>query len=271
MAQWRTQLAEADASAASHAAPLGPPEIPSSGNASFDWNAFDPHRYVEDNYRQLQADDRMIVQSMRDFFCAHPGEGRRGIDVGSGANLYPALAMLPFCKTIELREFGEKNVAWLRDEVRGYSRLWDPYWDLFAARAPYNLIDHPREVLRDKARVAKQNIFKLPYREWDMGTMAFVAESISDQLREFNEAAVKFVESLKPGAPFAAAFMRNSSGYDVGSVHFPAVAIREADVQQCLVPLSHGLEITTVRSETLRREGYSNMIVALGKAGKKRT
>jgi hypothetical protein len=275
MAQWRNRLAETVTPAGPGTSVMLSPEAPSVGNASYNWNAFDPDEYVKQNYLEFQADDRKIVQLMRDFFHTHADPGRpvvKGVDVGSGANLYPALAMLPFCQKIDLREYGMQNVAWLRHEVQnGYSELWDPYWEVLSTRESYRTIESPREVLRARAQVRQQNLFELPRRGWDMGTMSFVAESISDQRGEFNDATERFLGALKPGAPFVAAFMRDSSGYYVGTIRFPAVAIREADVEQCLSPLSHDLEIMTVRSDALRREGYHNMIVALGKAGTKRT
>jgi hypothetical protein len=99
--------------------------------------------------------------------------------------------------------------------------------------------------------------------------MFFVAESISDQKREFKLAVERFVGSLKAGAPFAAAFMENSSGYHVDKLHFPAVAVSATDVAHCLSALVDELEVQRFRSEKPLRDGYHGMILALGKAGKK--
>lgn len=46
-----------------------------------------------------------------------------------------------------------------------------------------------------------------------------------------------------PGAPFMAAFMKNSLGYNVGRHWFPAVAIVEDEVENCLAGETEGLRI----------------------------
>ena len=54
--------------------------------------------------------------------------------------------------------------------------------------------------------------------------MFFVAESITEDPAEFHAALARFVGALKPGAPFAAAFMAGSDGYPVAGTRFPGAA-----------------------------------------------
>jgi hypothetical protein len=249
------------------------PEAEAPGNDTFPWDDFDPDLYLKTNYLQLRDDDRQILRLVRNHFDRTVDPRRplaRGIDVGSGPNLYPALTMLPFCDEITMWERGQANVKWLNSEIWQYSPLWEPYWNTLARRDSYGRLDHPRDVLRAKADVQRANLFQLPTRRWDVGTMFFVAESISWQRREFRLATRKFVQSLKPGAPFAAAFMRNSPGYNVGSLRFPAVMVEEADVKECLSTLVDDVEVTTVRSRQYLRPGYDGMIIALGRAARNR-
>jgi hypothetical protein len=244
------------------------------GNRGYNWDDFDPYWYAAHNYGDLRFDDLRILQVVRDFFSAHFESHRSqarpqvcGVDVGSGANLYPALAMLPFCREITLWERGARNVEWLNDEVSWYSSDWDKYWRILARRAMYDRIEKPRDALKLAARVRKGDLFHLPKRRWDVGTMFFVAESISDQEREFKAAIERFVCSLKPASPFAIAFMRDSTGYYVNTLRFPAVAVTEVDVKHALAPLAHDLDIREIRSERKLRDGYNGMILAFGKAG----
>jgi hypothetical protein len=241
------------------------------GNAAYQWDDFDPDLYVQHNYYEYRDDDRRILQIVRDYF-ARALNGlpavKAGVDVGSGANLYPALAMLPFCREITLWERGLSNVKWLNDEVSNYSAIWDPYWQTLVTRRAYREIDEPRKVLSTRAKPVKGDLYKLPRREWDLGTMFFVAESISDKETEFQQAVLRFIRSLTSEAPFAAAFMDGSRGYDVGQLHFPAVAVNKFDVQRCLEPLADDLQIFEVRSNKPLRDGYHGMILALGRARK---
>jgi hypothetical protein len=254
---------------------LRPPR--KSRNAEYEWDEFDPVDYVNRNYAELREPDRRILNEVRKYFTAvaaqdQPLPGSRGIDVGSGANLYPALSMLPFCGEITLTDHSESNVEWLDKEVLWYSTSWDPFWRELALSRPYAAISNPRAQLWYKAKVQKGDLFKLPRARWDIGTMFFVAESISAERYEFQRATHRFVRALKPGKPFAAAFMAGSRGYEVGGHAFPAVAVDEADVRECLSDVAHEVDIHVWpvdpnKHEPLR-EGYSGMILALGKAGK---
>src|SRR3954469_16072732 len=75
-------------------------------NVDFDWNGFDTAAYHAHNYLSLRDDDRQIIEQVGDHFAATLGDrrGLRGIDVGTGPNLYPALTMLPFCAEVTLFE-----------------------------------------------------------------------------------------------------------------------------------------------------------------------
>lgn len=238
------------------------------GNADCSWDDFDPTSYVDHNYREMRDDDARILQQVRNYFAKVAGHSSgHGIDVGSGPNLYPSLSMLPFCEEITLWEHGRSNVRWLRQELVSYAPTWDSFWHLLCHREQYAQVEEPREALHKAARVWQGDVFRLGRKQWDIGTMFFVAESITARKNEFREAVGKFVHALKPGAPFAAAFMRNSLGYTVGSHRFPAVAVTETDVRECLNDLGCRTEISLIPSVSPLRDGYEGMILALGQAG----
>lgn len=245
-------------------------------NADFAWDEFDPDWYAKHNYDTLLEDDREILSRVRDFFT-DVLDGRRlprGIDVGAGANLYPSLAMLPFCSEITLSERGAANRRWLDEQIKGpagYGRSWDAFWHLLSEKQPYRELPDPRRALRDRARIQHGDVFKLGRRQWDLGTMFFVAESLTAREREFRIAAHRFVNSLRIDAPFAAAFMRNSLGYTVATQRFPAVAVNEVDVEHCLSEVAQLLEVVPIRLVTQRRDGYDGMVLALGRARRTKT
>lgn len=248
-------------------------ETAAGSNSDFPWDDFDTKDYVEHNYSRLRDDDQEILVRVRDFFAhAQIPEGAQGIDIGTGPNLYPALAMLPFCKKISLRERAASNVRWLKNEIRDYSTWWDQFWQVLAEIPPYSSISNPRELIRERVRVKRTDIFRTgmfrprPLR-WDLGTMFFVAESISPEWHEFQVATHRFVRLLKPGAPFAAAFMEGSLGYEVGDRRFPAVSIGEGDVRKCLADVAHDVDIQPIASNKPLRQGYHGMLLALGRAG----
>lgn len=108
-------------------------------------------------------------------------------------------------------------------------------------------------------------MFDLPRHRWQLGTMFFVAESLTEDPAEFERALHAFVDSLTPGAPFATAFMSRSVGYPVAERDFPAVSIDEEMVQTLLGPLTKELKLSFFPGDPKLRDGYDGMILALGR------
>lgn len=233
------------------------------GNDEYPWDDFDSTWYLEHNYARLRDDDSRILQRLAEFFGAidYP-DLLDGIDVGTGANLYPALAMLPLCGRITLRERAASNCEWLEREINKLSPVWDPYWQALAKWPQYEGMARPDWVVTDRARVERGSIFDLGRAIYDVGTMFFVAESITERRDEFERATLRFLRSLKPHSPFAAAFMRESKGYEVAGVRFPAVAITEGDVRRCLKSAGvQKADLVKIDSDTPLRKGIAMMLV----------
>ncbi|MET8243036.1 SCO2525 family SAM-dependent methyltransferase [Streptomyces sp. NPDC005202] len=242
-------------------------------NADVSWAAFDPIAYVDHNYRDLQAEDAEILHIVRDHFGDHFRERAvtgpvSGIDVGAGANLYPALAMLPWCDEITLFERSPANVRYLRSQVGSYDDNWDQFWRVLCKNEAYGALDmDPRAKFRKAVQVEPGNLFDLVRYEgrWSMGTMFFVAESMTTSHEEFKRGVECFLRALAPGAPFAAAFMEHSKGYHAGEHFFPACDVGESEVYESLESFVGELKTTRLKASASVREGYSGMIVAYGR------
>ncbi|HZE39892.1 MAG TPA: SCO2525 family SAM-dependent methyltransferase [Stackebrandtia sp.] len=236
-------------------------------NADFDWDKFNSKSYQEHNYQDLRSDDLEILEIVRDHFASHafPRATLKGIDVGAGPNLYPTLSMLPFCSSLLLYEYSASNVKYLESQVRDLDPSWDKFWRVLEKRTEYNGVE-PRRRLAEIGTVRQGNIFELPRRQWDIGTMFFVAESLTPEMDEFDHAVACFARSLVDGAPFAAAFMKDSAGYYVDDRWFPAVAINASHVSQCLKGIARDVEIQEVTFNTNNplRDGYGGMLIATG-------
>jgi hypothetical protein len=258
-------------------------------NAQASWDEFPSHDYWQHNYHELQPEDQEIIRETRDFFVrAFTGSrlaktaARCGVDVGAGTNLYPALLMLPWAERLMLTDFSAKNVNWLRQHVADDAGdddapwSWSPFWAELQGSKGYSQINEPRKQLRkactvepEYSGIEKLNVFKLPKARWDLGTMFFVAESITEDPDEFHAALESFLGALKPGAPFATAFMAGSDGYDVADIRFPALPVTPDDVTLHLTKL--GADELTVEIPVTPhrvRKGYSGMVVATGYAGR---
>ena len=252
-------------------------------NTDAPWNSFSSHDYWRRNYQELHPEDREIISRVSHFLIsafADRAPARWAIDVGSGTNLYPALLMLPWAERIMLADYSKSNVGWLRDEIAkdGGPWAWRPFWQELRAAKGYADVAGPRERLREAcadepqyAGVERWSIFDLPEGRWDLGTMFFVAESITQKPKEFLAAVEHFLGALQPDAPFAAAFMAGSAGYEVAGTAFPAVPITRDDVERHLRELGvrePTVELLETKPEV--RDGYTGMIVATGFASNRR-
>ncbi|MEY7977938.1 SCO2525 family SAM-dependent methyltransferase [Streptomyces pilosus] len=238
-------------------------------NADAPWSKFDPEAYVDLNYRTPLEVDLLIVRLMRDHFsgCFAGGvpAAVRGVDVGAGANLYPALSMLPWCEKLLLLEYARPNVEYLEKQASpaGYDTVWDPFWDVLRDHPAYERVE-PRNRFGDIVRVERANLLDLDgQRRWDIGTMFFVADSISECPEEFRRGVACFMGALNEGAPFAAAFMKESVGYRIGDHHYPACRVDERGVRESLAGYADGLEIHDLHHVV--RPGHEGMILALGR------
>jgi len=245
------------------------------GNADCHWDEFDPELYCQDNYARVHDEDVFLIENVCQYFDEALGGARRAvdaIDVGAGPNLYPSLVMLPYSETVTLFERGRENRRYLFGQCEHYSQMWDPYWDLLDGSPRHSRIE-PRAEMRARMRVRHGDIFspKIPRSQWGLGTMFFVAESITQREGEFQLAVNNFLGMLRPGAPFAAAFMWESKGYRIGSFDFPAVSIQPVDIEHHLERRVDDLKVISVVSGTPLREGYKGMILALGRRPRTRS
>jgi hypothetical protein len=239
-------------------------------NAHAPWDKFDPEAYVSHNYAAIRSEDEEILARVRDHFRDHyrrNGRAVSAIDVGSGPNLYPALAMLPWSEEITLLDNSARNLEYLRTQRYGYDPHWDQFWDVLCKDSAYAQLGiEPRERFREVVQLQQGSLFDLheSVGRWDLGTMFFVPECITASHAEFQHGVSSFMRALSPGAPFAAAFMKNSTGYQVGDTYFPACDINESEVAMTLSDFAQEIQIHHLRLPGLIREGYAGMILACG-------
>jgi NNMT/PNMT/TEMT family len=249
-------------------------------NADVRWEDFPPQDYWGRNYKKMLPPDKVIIRLVGSFFretFRDHARVQRAIDVGSGANLYPALLMLPWAEQILLTDYSESNVRWLRGQVMDddVAWTWQPFWRELQALEGYNRVSEPRKQLRlactgkgGQSAVEEYSVFDLPRAQWQLGTMFFVAESITRDPEEFAKALERFVGALEPHSPFAAAFMSGSQGFPLGNVTYPALPVAADDIREHFTRLCVSeLSIKELQTSQLVREGYEGMVVASGITG----
>jgi hypothetical protein len=261
-------------------------------NADVKWADFPSADYWDRNYKELLPPDKKILQLVGSFFsakCPTLPRIKRAIDVGSGTNLYPALLMLPWVDQILLTDYSESNVRWLRsqimnDDMNGDAEwTWGPFWRELQSIKGYNQVSEPRKQLKaactdggGQAAIEECSVFQLselPPGKWQLGTMFFVAESITEDPKEFAKALESFIGALEPLSPFAAAFMSGSKGYPLGKdtvITYPALPVAKDDISDHFKRLCvDGLSVVELEPSDRVRHGYEGMIVATGITGRR--
>jgi hypothetical protein len=246
----------------------GMPDQQPRKNGDVDWDGFGAQEYFEHNYRSMRGDDEAMLTLVRTWFDEAVPRGRElaAVDVGAGANLYPALLLLRHSAQITLYEHSRKNVEWLTTAIADLSESWRPFADL---TCPHEEFESVRTAVGKKCTVRQGSIFEIPQGGWDLGTMFFVAESLTNDADEFDRALDRFLGALRPGAPFAAAFMERSTGYDVGDVNYPAVSLDAEELTASFKRLKRvDGEVGVTRFDidpAPIRLGYEGYLVATGK------
>jgi hypothetical protein len=240
-------------------------------NGAVRWSDFDAGEYYKINYASVLPEDAEIMECASKFLieaCGPPARPRKAVDVGAGTNLYPSLLMLPWAEHIVFTEYASGNLDWLRRNLADAPGEWpwQPFWDLLASLPGYRTIDDPRRRLAAVHEIREQSIFDLPPHTWDLGSMFFVADGMTTDEAEFEDAVRAFLDALLPGSPFLMAFMEGSSGYDVHGKRFPSVQItsRSLDALLAALPVTGASVLQTDNSVRRLRHGYDAMLLVTG-------
>jgi hypothetical protein len=240
-------------------------------NDAVAWSDFDAGEYWRINYASVLPEDAEIIECASKFLieaCGGRSGLKRAVDVGAGANLYPALLMLPWAEHIVFTEYASPNIHWLRENLADAPGewQWQPFWDRVAALPCYRSVEQPRRRLAAVHEIRTISIFDLPPRAWDLGSMFFVADGMTTEKAEFEAAVRAFLAALMPGSPFMMAFMEGSSGYDVHGVNFPAVNVTPQSLDTLLadLPVAGTSVLRTDNSVRRVRPGYDAMLLVTG-------
>jgi NNMT/PNMT/TEMT family len=240
-------------------------------NEAVRWSDFDAGEYWKKNYASVLPEDAEIIECASKFLmeaCGDPGGARRAVDVGAGTNLYPALLMLPWAEHITFTDYASTNVDWLHQNLSDTPGDWQwrPFWDLVAGLPCYRAVDDPRRALAARYEIRALSVFDLEPRAWDLGTMFFVADGMTEDKQQFEAAVRAFLGALRPGAPFLMAFMEGSAGYEVGGRRFPSVVVTQTSLGELLdrLPVTGTSVLRTDNSTQPLRPGYDAMLLVTG-------
>jgi NNMT/PNMT/TEMT family len=241
------------------------------GNADYRWAEFDSEAYFTHYYGEPHPDDdRVIEAAVEAIKEARPaGSDLDFVDVGTGPNLIPLFCALPRARSLTVWEYAESNVAWLKADLAGDAMRpqWRHFWGVTRrAYGPgHGLAENPMSALRAKTEVLQGSIFDLPERRWDVATMFFCAESITERRDEFERACSAYARSAKQGGALIAAFLVRSAGYVVADRPFPVLSLSVETIEEVFSrhAVAMKAEQIGIREREIR-SGYSGFVFLTG-------
>jgi hypothetical protein len=105
--------------------------------------------------------------------------------------------------------------------------------------------------------------FALAGSGYDLASMHFVAESITEDPDEFAEFCASFIATVKPGGHLIAAFMENMSRYQLGDgSQWPGVPVDAAALSRVFASSTEELGISRIDADPgLPDYGYTGMLL----------
>jgi hypothetical protein len=242
-------------------------------NADLAWDRWPVPTYLAENYEVLHgSDDAVIVHHSAVYTeLARDGLGRDGlgrdglartVEIGSGPNLYPLFLASGVARRIDAVDRSAAGLAYLEQQLAGEpDPLWEPYWRRCRALNP-TLPATMAEALA-RVRTRQGDAFALAGSDYDLASMHFVAESVTEDADEFAGFCAAFVAAVRPGGHLVAAFMENMGRYELGDgSRWPGTPVGAADISRVFAPLTVDLRVSRIDADPgLPEYGYTGMVL----------
>ena len=232
-------------------------------NADVDWDRWPVSTYLAENYRDFHAsDDAVIVHHSAIYRDLARGSLGRTVEIGVGPNLYPLFLASGASQRIDAVDRSTAGLGYLRHQIATEpDPSWNPYWRRCRALNP-ELPTTMNSALA-RVRVVHGDAFELAGSGYDLASMNFVAESVTEDPDEFREFCAAFAATVRPGGYLIAAFMENMGRYELGDgSRWPGTPVDVAAVSRVFAPLTEHLRISRIDADPgLPEYGYAGMVL----------
>ncbi|MEX0168335.1 class I SAM-dependent methyltransferase [Streptomyces sp. LMG1-1-1.1] len=243
--------------------PPPPAETRTRRNQDADWNAWPVADYLAENYRMLHPCDIGVIHHHSAVYRRYAPAGlARTLELGAGPNLYPLMLAAAASRRVDALEPSAANVRYLRHQlVHGADASWRPFYDLCRALDPA-LPESSAEAL-SRVRVVPGTAADLTPGRYDLASMNFVAESVTEDFDEFTALCAAFVRAVRPGGRLLASFMERMPSYRIGTGPvWPACPVDEPALRGVFAPRTNGLRIVRLaKDRTLPEYGDTGVLL----------
>ncbi|MFF8289419.1 class I SAM-dependent methyltransferase [Streptomyces sp. NPDC016309] len=239
-----------------------PPGRDHRHNADADWDQWPVAAYLAENYRRMHASDATVIRHHAGFYRQFPADGiGRSLEFGAGPNLYPLMVGAAVARRIDALEPSAANVAYLTGQLAHPDENWDAFYALCRTLDPRLPASLPDALSR--VGVLHADATAVPPGAYDLASMNFVAESVTEDADEFAALCGTFIHAVRPGGHLVAAFMENMPSYHIGAgLSWPAFPVDTTAVRHVFAPYTERLRITRVEKDpTLPDYGDTGMVL----------
>jgi hypothetical protein len=238
------------------------PEGVTVHNAQVDWDQWPVQRYLAENYRDLHPADATVIDHHSAWYRAIPADSvGLSLEFGAGPNLYPLMLAAGCSRRIHALEPSAANVAYLRAQLADGP---DASWQLFYERCR-RLNDALPPTLAEaltRVEVVPGDGTSVVPGSYDLASMHFVAEGVTESRAEFVALTRAFITSVRPGGYLVAAFMENLGRFHLGGRQWPSYPIGVDDVREAFGGYTDEPVISRIDDDpTLPAYGYTGMIL----------
>lgn len=262
----------------------------------YTFDRFPPRRYLTEYYGKVGEKIGFENDALLRFFAETYGTIRiprnaKVLEFGGGPTIYSLISAAPHVGEIHFSDHLHGNIAevmkWKNNDPDSFP------WSRYVRRGLHH--EGMKEPTEDEVKSREQlirvkmteflscdamlsNPLGLKYKgEYDVVSMNFVAESITDEPQEYKRILENVASLLKPGGFLVTTGLEKAQYYLIGGLVFPATYVRLSDIKQALGKLGFGhRNAYTISSQdevrrnntpgrNFRFQGYEGMTFYVGK------
>ncbi|MFD4371296.1 class I SAM-dependent methyltransferase [Streptomyces sp. NPDC058486] len=232
-------------------------------NADADWDRWPVQDYLAENYRRLHPCDIAVIRHHAALYRRlGPGSVARSLEFGAGPNLYPLMPAATACRSIDALEPGAAGHAYLSGQLRnGPDPSWQPFYALCRRLDP--ALPRTLSAALRGVTAVRGDVHAVERHGYGLGSMSFVAESVTEDAGEFARVCRDFLGCVRPGGHLLAAFMENMPSYRIGTGPlWPACPVDAGAVREVFAPYTRDLDVRRVdKDPTLPDYGDTGILL----------
>lgn len=240
---------------------------------------FNNRIYLEEYYSHIGSENEALLEFLANSYKKIP-QNKIILDFGGGPTIYQLIAAASRTKEIHYSDFLENNRKEIKKWIKNNPESFN--WSNFTRRilelegnkniSEKDILDRENETKNKIKKIIscdakKDNPIELN-KKYDVISVQFVAESITDSRKEWEKYMKNILNILKPGGFLIMSTIKGAQCYKVGNKYFPSVNIDEDDVKKLLIKnnFDHlNIQITNTYAEHSKSQKYQGLIFVFGR------